>query len=44
MPHKNIGKEEEKTEEDKKKELKIEYNLKHMAAYFNGIYFKEIVT
>ena len=43
MSHKNKGKEEEKTEEDNE-ERKIEYNLKHMAAYFNGIYFEEIAT
>ena len=41
--YKNKGKEEKKTEEEHE-ELKIEYNLKHMAAYFNGIYFEEIAT
>jgi hypothetical protein len=38
--HKNI----EKEEEEDKEELKIEYNLKYIAAYFNGVYFEEIAT
>ena len=43
MSHKNIEKESLQSEEEKEN-LKIEYNLKHMSYYFNGLYFEELGT